>query len=106
MVLNFRVRSESAQRDLSVGHLNSAQLFQIPNVDVVLVRKSPGFEQHHQISAAGKWLPGAAVSRQHIESFGQLRWRDEAVSRNVTSHFVAGSRRDSRGVSFFLLFLD
>ena len=77
MVLNFRVGGEPAQRDLTVRHFNSAQLFQIPNVDVVLVRKSPGFEQHHQIGAAGEWLPGAAVLRQHIESFGQLRWRNQ-----------------------------
>ena len=69
MLLNFCISSERAERHLIIAHLNSAQLFQAPNVEVVFVRQLSGLEQHHQIGAAGERFPRAIVLRESFESF-------------------------------------
>src|SRR2546430_13940398 len=53
VILNFGVSSQGAKRDVSVRYLDPAKLRQIPNVEVIPVWQSPGFEQHHKVGAAG-----------------------------------------------------
>ena len=71
MSLNFGVSRQRAERDMRVRHLDAAQLFEVPDVDVVLVRQLAGFKQDHQISAAGERFPLAVVSCEHVKCFVQ-----------------------------------
>jgi hypothetical protein len=55
--LNFRVGRERAERNVIFSDFDTAQLVQVPDVDVILVWKFAGFEQHHQVSTAGEGFP-------------------------------------------------
>ena len=67
MVPNLRVGGERAECNVTVSYFNSAQLRQVPDVDVIPLLQLSGFKQHHQIGAAGERLPGALVASQNIE---------------------------------------
>src|ERR1051326_6525782 len=88
MFVDFGVGRERPQRYPITGNVNAAQLIEWPDVYVFPVGKLAGFEQYHQVSAAGERFPVAVFLREEIQSLVKTIWRQQFVGWNVASHRV------------------
>ena len=74
---------------MSVVDVDAAKFTEVPDVDVITVWKFAGFEQDHQIGAAGERLPDSGIGCKQRQNIVQGSRRGELIVWNVSSHLRA-----------------